>query len=302
MIDEVIDRKDQAVPRRSLGGPISYCSVSLKALGYQPEIVTHVGDNFPKDYSELLKTKAGIDLEEWKSQGFKTTSYRIDRSKEHRELWLVFKCKELEMTDFDSYFSGQLRADALVVDPVANEVSLSLLQKLTKRFQKVFIDSQGFVRQFSSDGGKVGIRQGLDISSLEGVSYLKTDLEEMSAWVGTDSKETGLQELSKFVKTILLTSGPSTVEVYQRGALVLTATPFKVRVADTTGAGDIMLSSFAARYCETEDLEDSLRFALSASTLAVRNFGIEKALLNKTEVEKSMHQIKIERLRAIQSS
>ncbi len=125
---------------------------------------------------------------------------------------------------------------------------------------------------------------GLDISALAGVDVLKADSEELQAWTGTTNKESAIQQISNFVNTLLLTSGPAKVEVYDHGLLKMKAVPFKVEVADTTGAGDIMLSSFAARYAETRDIEKALVFAVTASTLAVRNYGIEKAILSKQEI------------------
>ncbi len=95
VVDEIIDRPNQITPRRALGGAPSYSSFALSSLGYKPEIVTRVGDNFPDDYSRLIKEKTGLSARRWIAEGYKTTCYRIDRSGEHRRLWLVSKCKEL---------------------------------------------------------------------------------------------------------------------------------------------------------------------------------------------------------------
>jgi len=284
VVDEIIDAKDQITPRKALGGPISYCSISLRSLGYSPKIVTHVGDDFPIQYADLLRNKAQVDVLDWKSNGYKTTSYRIDRSGEHRRLWLSARCQELSINDFAGFVENSSKVGGLIVNPVANEVSLTVLERISKEFDLVLIDSQGFVRKFSKHTGEVGMRAGLDISSLAGVDYLKADSEELSAWTGTKNKESAIRQISQFADSILLTSGPGRVEIYHQGRLKLSALPFKVEVRDTTGAGDIMIASFAARISETGDLEDSIRFAMSASTLAVRNYGIEKATLSKQEV------------------
>ena len=295
VVDEIIDRADQLVPRRALGGAPSYSSLVLSSLGYKPEIVTHVGDDFPIDYSKLLEDRTGIDIKKWISLGYKTTSYRIDRSGEHRRLWLAARCKELIFEDFRSFLEEASSTKALVVNPVAGEISLSLLERISKEFDHVFIDSQGFVRRFDRKTGEVGMRSGLDISALAGVDVLKTDLEELTAWTGTRNKESAIRQLSRFVNTLLLTSGPAAVEVYESGESRIRAIPFKVQVADTTGAGDIMLASFAARLTERNDLEDALAFAVTASTLAIRNYGVEKAILSKAEVEKNSELVKIQK-------
>ena len=293
VVDEIIDKLDQLVPRRALGGAPSYSSLALSSLGYKPEIVTHIGEDFPVSYFELIEKRTGIDIKKWISAGFKTTSYRIDRTGEHRRMWLIARCRELIYEDFRSFIGETSSAKALVLNPVAGEISLSLLERISKEFDHVFIDSQGFVRRFEKNTGEVGMRTGLDISALTGVDVIKADLEELSAWTGTRNKESAIRQLSRFVNTLLLTSGPSAVELYESGKSKMKAIPFKVQVADTTGAGDIMLSSFAARFTETKNAEDALAFAVTASTLAVRNFGVEKAILSKSEVEKQSKLVEI---------
>ena len=128
------------------------------------------------------------------------------------------------------------------------------------------------------------MRSGLDISALAGVDVLKTDLEELSAWVGTSNKESAIRQLSRFVNVILLTSGPGAIEVYEAGSRILKAHPFKVEVSDTTGAGDIMMSTFAARFTETESLRKHLHLRSRQVLLQCRNYGVEKAILSKEEV------------------
>lgn len=293
VVDEIIDRPDQVVPRKALGGAPSYSSLALSSLGYKPEIVTHVGNDFPDEYSKLIEENTGLRVQRWIAPGFKTTSYRIDRSGEHRRLWLVSRCRELTIEDFRAYLGESSTQRSLVVNPVAGEISLSLLERISKEFEFVFVDSQGFVRSFDKSTGEVGMRSGLDISALAGVDFLKADLEELHAWTGASSKDSAIRQLSRFVSSLLVTSGPSIVEVYERGKLEMKAAPFKVKVADTTGAGDIMLSAFAARYSETKDTSKALVFAVTSSTLAVRKYGIEKAILSKPEVEKDSAMVEM---------
>jgi len=296
VVDEIIDNVGQITPRRALGGAPSYSSLALSSLGYKPEIVTHIGEDFPVAYFKLIQEKTGIDLGRWISPGFKTTRYRIDRSGEHRRLWLAAKCRELIFEDFRPFLEESSSTKALVLNPVAGEISLSLLERISKEFDHVFIDSQGFVRRFDKKTGEVGMRSGLDISALAGVDVLKADLEELSAWTGTRNKESAIRQLSRFVDTLLLTSGPAAVEVYESGEPKMRAIPFKVQVFDTTGAGDIMLSSFAARLTEMSEIKEALSFAVTASTLAVRNYGVEKAILSKAEVEEKSKLVAIQTL------
>ena len=235
VVDEIIDNIGQVAPRRALGGAPSYSSLALSSLEYKPEIVTHIGEDFPISYFKLIEERTGIDIRKWISPGFKTTSDRIDRTAEHRRLWLVARCREIIYDDFRLFLGETSNTKALVLNPVAGEISLSLLERISKEFDHVYIDSQGFVRRFDKKTGEVGMRSGLDISALTGVDVLKADLEELSAWTGTRNKESAIRQASRFVNILLLTSGPSAVEVYESGESKMRAIPFKVQVADTTG-------------------------------------------------------------------
>jgi len=293
VVDEIIDRLGQVTPRKALGGAPSYSSLALSSLGYKPAIITHVGEDFPDDYSKLIEEKTGLSSARWIAPGYKTTRYRIDRTGEHRRLWLISRCRELTFEDFRAYLGDLQNRDTIVLNPVAGEVSLSLLQRISKEFELVFVDSQGFVRRFDEKTWEVGMKFGVDISALAGVDVLKADSEELQAWTGSSDKDSAIQQISRFVDILLLTSGPAKVEIYERGSFRMKAVPFKVQVGDTTGAGDIMLSSFAARYTETRDIENALIFAVTASTLAVRNYGIEKAILSKEEVMMESKSVEI---------
>jgi sugar/nucleoside kinase (ribokinase family) len=133
----------------------------------------------------------------------------------------------------------------------------------------------------------------LDISSLSGVEVLKADREELAGWTGLKDVDASVHELSKFVNTILLTSGPGEVDAYQGGKRIMRARPPTVEPKDTTGAGDIMLASFAAKYSETGNCEESLAFSVCAASLAVRKVGVEKGILDRGEVLRHSRKIVI---------
>lgn len=292
VIDKIIDSKNENTTRESLGGALSYSSICLRSLGCGTEIITRIGEDFPLEYSLFLRDKGGIDVEKWRTRGYKTTSYEIDRSVDPRKLRLASKCKDLDIRDFSLYAGNYYRDYALIVGTVAGEISLELLERISKEFDLVFIDSQGFVRTFEYDG-RVSMNSGLNISSLSGVDFLKAEVDEILAWTGSAQKDEAIQQLSTFVPNILTTSGPGSVDFYENGELTLSATPPSATVADTTGAGDIMLSSFAARYSDTRDAKDSLTFSMAAASLAIRKIGIEKAILTKSEILDEMKHVKV---------
>ncbi len=285
-IDHIIDSADQITPRKALGGGASYSALALTSLGYRNSIVTKVGSDFPADWSDLL-AQSGVDVDKSRVWDEKTTAFRIDRTSEPRKLWLLARCRELAVHDFQKYTDKTSRSQTLVLNPIAGEISLSLLDRVSKEFDFVLVDSQGFVRRISPKTSEVSFRSGVDISSLSGVDLLKADRQELCAWTGWRDVDSSLRQVSKFVDHILVSSGGESVELFVNGKLKYKAAPHSVEALDTTGAGDVLLAVFAARYSETKEMKESLAFSVSAASLAVRKVGVEKAILSRKEVESS---------------
>ena len=161
VIDQIIDDPRQRYPRTSLGGPISYSSLALTSLGQKCEIVTKVGFDFPSVYEKFLLQQARVDVSEFRAPTYRTTSYRIDRTFKPRKLWLLFKCRSLTSDDFSRYLrDGVPKPKTLIVNSVANEISLSLMERLSKEFELVLADSQGFVRRIPKDHSEINSNQG----------------------------------------------------------------------------------------------------------------------------------------------
>jgi sugar/nucleoside kinase (ribokinase family) len=292
VIDEIFDMSGQSRPRIALGGGVSYGSIVLTSLGYDCKPVTRAGRDFPREFRALLCEHAKFDISSSIVKKFKTTKYRIDRTQEPRKMWLISRCKQLQFSDFVDKFTGS-RDDCAVLNPVAGEISLKVLAKIKSKWPaKLFLDSQGFVRKLRV-GSQVSMHSRMDASALSGVFALKADMEELRAWTGENEKQAAIRRLSKFVKVLLVTSGRGGADLFQDSKLVFSATPPTVKVGDTTGAGDILLASFAGMHRETQDLGKALSFAVAAATVAVKNVGVTKAVLSRGDVLEASKKVKL---------
>ena len=292
VLDDFIDSKKQTIYRNDLGGGVCYGSLAVKSLGYVPKVITRVGGDFPTTHLNYMKTFAGVSLEDYVDRYQNTTRYRIDSNDSHRKLWLLAKCGDLTLEDF-ARAAEHFQGEALILNPVAGEVSLNVIRQIVGKFKYVFLDSQGFVRGFQPNTGLVFNTILTDSSALRGVFALKADREELFAWTGINDAKKAIKEILRFAKNLILTSGPGVVELYRKDGRVLRAKPLAIETTDTTGAGDIMLASFAVRYCETGNLLDSLEFATAASSLATQKIGVAKAILSYRDVISQIEKVRL---------
>jgi sugar/nucleoside kinase (ribokinase family) len=288
-IDNVIDRRGDPL-RTALGGPISYCSLALKSIQFPFTVVTKIGDDFPSDYIDFLRENAGLDLGRMKRSVCPTTRFIIDRSKEPREMHLESKCEAFDEDDLLAIRASPSSRGTLLVDPIAGEISTVLLKELSSIFQTTIIDSQGFVRRFESDG-LVTYRQGIDLSCLDKVDYMKADRAEATAWTGKDDLNEAIGELCKHSRHVILTAGRGPVAIYTKGHRILSARPFPVQVADTTGAGDILIGLFSAGKAQGRGDAEALKLGVGGSTLAVGSSGIGKAILHVEELRAATEKV-----------
>ncbi len=70
-------------------------------------------------------------------------------------------------------------------------------------------------------------------------------------------------------------------------------TPFKVKVKDSTGAGDAFGSTFAAILYKKQDLLEAVKFALLNSQNVIKYFGAKKGLLSLKELEEKSKKVKL---------
>lgn len=86
-----------------------------------------------------------------------------------------------------------------------------------------------------------------------------------------------------YVPMVVLTRGPAGFTVFDDGGRHDFA-PVPAREVDPTGAGDVLATAFLVRWQETQDLDETARFAAAASSLAVRGPGMQ-AIGSRAEIE-----------------
>ena len=104
-----------------------------------------------------------------------------------------------------------------------------------------------------------------------------------------DAEKAGQQLLRMGAKLVIITLG-------KRGAFALSLTDkiyvpaFKVKVVDTTAAGDVFCGSFAVAQVEGKSLKDSLIFASAAAALCVTKMGAQPSAPTRNEIKNFLNQ------------
>jgi sugar/nucleoside kinase (ribokinase family) len=252
----------------SVGGPPSYAGLMARRLGAEVDVATKVGLDFPEHYTLFLTRYINILKPAFSKKP--TTRFRIHQYGSSRRLRLISRCEDIE--------EEQIQAknyNICVLNPVAREVSSEVATAARRAAKYLFLDPQGFLRSFDSEG--FCTLSNMDKALLRDVDILKVDEEEMRCIAGLDDLKQALNELHNLgPKVVILTSHSGYVTLSVERKICKVPIPAVNIVGDTTGAGDILAGAFAASFTQKEDLLWAVCVGVSAATLAILGVGISK--------------------------
>lgn len=254
----------------SIGGPPCYGGLICARFGLEVSALTKVGNDFPADQAVWL-SRNGITIRPSDtSQTQKTTRFKIEANTNGRIITLLNRCEDLSPDQLP-----QTRFNASIVSPVAGEVSPELLKAVAERSDFTFLDPQGFLRRFGPSG-EVSFGPLKDPGILRSVDAVKMDREEATAITGLPEPKDALSKLAAMgVRKAVVTQGADPCFVLD-GTRVYSVPVPKVRVVDSTGAGDVLGGTVVASYLRTRDFLWSASFGIAASSLSLNMIALAK--------------------------
>jgi len=266
-----------------IGGAGTYIAFSSSYFVEKQNIVSVVGEDFPQEMLDKLKTR-GVNLEGLQiKQGEKTFfwSGKYNNDMNSRDT-LVTELNVLE--HFDPIIPESYQGcDYLMLGNLSPQVQLSVIQRLTERPKLIAMDTMNFWMDIAMDDLK---------KTLKEIDILIINDEEARQLSG----EYSLVKAAKAIRAM----GPKylIIKKGEHGALLFheskvffaPALPLE-EVFDPTGAGDTFAGGFMGYIASTDDFsfENMKRAIIAGSAMAsfcVEQFGTEKLEnLSKRDIE-----------------
>ncbi len=260
------------------GGPPTYASLAASSLGAKVSVISKVGDDFPEDHVKFLSDN-GIDLSGLKVvKDASTTNYVLSYEDGERKLLLKARAPDITVEDIPE----GLAARAVLMAPIAGEISSPVVSELRRRAEYLCLDPQGFVRKFLEDGTVV-LTSWFNRHILSSTDILKASVREYECIMGKGRLRYGLSKLHQLgISIVVITLGEEGSIVSVRNRLF--AVPaYPVKMVEPTGAGDAYIGAFLAEYVRGEDPVWCACVGSAAASFVVEEFGPRK-LWDRQEV------------------
>ena len=252
----------------TLGGPPSYAGIIAKEMGGDVYLLTKYGEDIPEVFLNWF-TKNHLKIcKDACSMTHHTTTFEILQTLSGREVYIKARCEDLSS-------EVSLDGDVAIVSPVAGEIDLKLLSNIRKKFEIVYLDPQGFIRNFASDGRCFlnTIEKGI----LEHVDIIKMDKDEVYLVTGSRRPLRALEEvIRKGIKIAIYTRGSEGILLRCSKGLFNIPIVRKGKIVDTTGLGDLFAGAYAKMFFECKDPVWSGCIAVAAASIGVSKVGLTK--------------------------
>lgn len=118
------------------------------------------------------------------------------------------------------------------------------------------------------------------------VSYLTPNEHETKIIFGEEADIDAL--LLHYPEKLIITRGSKGVRAATKEGKIFNVPACRVKVMDTTGAGDTFQGAFCARIAEGDTLEDAIRFANTAAGISTERMGAQSGMPTEREVRLRM--------------
>ena len=238
-----------AYPKPTLGGPPTYVSLAARKLGAKVSVISKVGEDFPHEYVAWLEAN-GVDLSGLKRvRGAKTTCFTLKYKGKKRRLQLRTLAPPITPQDIPR----SLKAKAVHVAPIANEVFPETIHELRRLTDILSLDPQGFVRKFNKEG-YVSPERLANPQVLGEIDLYKSSTNEIKMVTGLTELRSAMEKIQDCgVKIVMVTRGLRGSALLYKGDFYDIPACKPRTVQDPTGVGDAFIGAFLVEYVKGKE-------------------------------------------------
>jgi ribokinase len=268
-----------------IGGGGTNTAASFKKLGHKTAYLGKIGhdENGVKILHELNKLNIEFIGTFGKQSGYSVILDSIAHDRTiltHKGSNDNFTYREVDKTKLNAkwfYFSSMMSS------------SLELLKSLARYANKKNIKLAFNPSEYLVIKGIQELKPILDATNL-----LIFNREEAQILSKKKNIQEAFKTLKKTIKpegVVVITDGPRGVYAYD-GEHIMHAYPTKIKIVETTGAGDAFASAFTSAIMQGKLLKEALRAGMIQAESVIQCRGAKNKLLNKNEMEKALKKDK----------
>lgn len=272
------------------GGGATNTAVCLSRLGHKVACISKTGRgaNTDKVKKHLERDKVDTSLIVCDKNGRTGYSIILD-SLEHDRTILAFKGSNNDLR-FNEIDLKRLNTKWFYFSTMMDQ-SFRTLERLAK-----FAEKKGIKIAFNASQylAEKGINYSKEILKRSDIFVLNK--EEAALMTKKNKTEDSLKTLQRLAKIVVITDGKNNTNAYD-GKYVYTLKPNKIKVVETTGAGDAFASSFLSGMLKKNDIEFALKLANTNAESVIQHHGAKNKLLAYKEALRIMkkHPVKVTR-------
>ena len=268
-----------------IGGGGTNTAASFRKLGHKTAYLGKIGhdENGVKILHELNKLNIEFIGAFGKQSGYSVILDSIAHDRTiltHKGSNDNFTYREVDKTKLNTkwfYFSSMMSS------------SLQLLKSLARYAKKKNIKLAFNPSEYLVVKGVQELKPILDATDL--LIFNREEAEILSKKKNIKDAFKMLKKIIKPEGIVVITDGPRGVYAYD-GEKIMHAYPTKIKIVETTGAGDAFASAFTSAIIQEKTLKESLRIGMIQAESVIQCRGAKNKLLNKHEMEKAIKKDK----------
>jgi len=273
---------------RIVGGAATYIGLSASYLAKDIQMVSVIGEDFPSEFLEDLKSRGlrldGVDQKKGEKSFFWSGKYHNDMNTRD-----TLDTQLNVLADFQPNVPvADLNADFLMLGNLTPAVQMSVVEQMTERPKLVVLDTMNFWMEIALEDLKKVLKK---------VDVVTINDEEARILSGEYSLVKAARKILEMgPKYLIIKKGEHGALLFNNEEVFFAPALPLEEVFDPTGAGDTFAGGFIGYLAATEDISfDNMKRAIiygsAMASFCVEKFGTERLQnLTKKEIDNRIQQ------------